>query len=118
VVGARILSGVRQLQHIRQAVLHHHERLDGSGYPEGLRGEQVPTLARIVGLADAFDAMTSDRPYRPMLPLGYVVREIERNVGRQFDVEAVDALFALDPGRLVQRFADHASAAHLRPADP
>jgi len=110
VVGARILSGVKRLQHIREAVLYHHERLDGSGYPESLRGDGIPTFARIVGLADAFDAMTSNRPYRPMLPLEYVVREIERNVGRQFDVQVVDALFAIGPARLIQQFVDRPSS--------
>ena len=111
VVGARILGSLKRLQTVRLAVLYHHERLDGSGYPEGLRGDQVPLLARIVGLADAFDAMTSNRPYRPMLPLEYVVREIERNVGRQFDLRAVEALLGLGPARLMQEFADRPTVA-------
>jgi putative nucleotidyltransferase with HDIG domain len=111
VVSARILGSVHRLQPIRLAVLHHHERLDGSGYPEGLRGDAIPLLARIVGLADAFDAMTSNRPYRPMLPLEYVVREIERNVGIQFDLRVVDALMGLGPARLMEQFAQRPTAA-------
>ena len=94
---------------VATAVRHHHERWNGSGYPDGLRGDQVPLLARVVGLADAFDAMTSNRPYRPMLPFEHVKREIERNVGTQFDVHVVDALFALDMNRLMHQFAERAT---------
>ncbi len=114
-VGARILSTVKHLQPIREAVLHHHEWVDGSGYPAGLVGEEVPLLARIVGLADAFDAMTSNRPYRPMLPLEYVLKEIERHVGRQFDVRVAEALLSLDVGRLMQQFVDRQASAAPRP---
>ena len=78
-VGYNILSGVHRLEKvILEAVLLHHERPDGAGYPRGLKGDQIPPLARILGMADAFDAMTSNRPYRPMLPLDRVRREIER----------------------------------------
>ncbi len=100
-VGYRILKGVKRLEPIRDAVRHHHERMDGTGYPDGLRGEEIPLLARITGLADAFDAMTSNRPYRPRLPMEKVRCEIERNVGRQFDARAADALLALDVERLM-----------------
>ncbi|HUX01817.1 MAG: HD domain-containing phosphohydrolase [Phycisphaerae bacterium] len=109
-VGGHILEGIRRLEPIRDAVVHHHERLDGSGYPDGLKGDAVPILARIIGLADAFDAMTSNRPYRPMMPLEHVRLEIERNVGTQFDVRAVDALFALDMSRLMSQFAERTTA--------
>lgn len=104
-IGARILSTVKHLQPIREAVLHHHERIDGSGYPEGLEGEAISLLGRIVGLADAFDAMTSNRPYRPKLAMDHVVKEIEHNVGTQFDVRAADALLGLDLAGLMQQFA-------------
>ena len=116
VIGGHILEGIKQLEPIREAILHHHERLDGSGYPDGLRGDQVPLLARVVGLADAFDAMTSNRPYRPMLPFEHVKREIERNVGTQFDVRAVDALFSLDMNRLMHQFVERAAAPSGRTA--
>jgi putative nucleotidyltransferase with HDIG domain len=115
-IGGRILEGITRLEPIRDAVVHHHERLDGSGYPDGLKGEAIPLLARIVGLADAFDAMTSNRPYRPMLPLEHVRREIERNVGTQFDVRVVDALSAIDMGRLMHQFAERTAAACTAPA--
>lgn len=109
VVGGHILEAVKQLEPIREAVLYHHERLDGSGYPEGRKGDQIPLLARIIGLADAFDAMTSNRPYRPMMSLDEVKREIERNVGTQFDVRVVDALLSFDLDRLMRMFAERST---------
>ncbi|MBM4017412.1 MAG: HD-GYP domain-containing protein [Planctomycetes bacterium] len=95
-VGFNILSGIHKLESAREVVLLHHERLDGTGYPRGLKGDQIPLLARIVGLADSFDAMTSNRPYRPMLPLDQVRREIERHTGTQFDSRAVEALLGMN----------------------
>ncbi len=78
---------------VTRAIRHHHERWDGRGYPDGLAGLEIPLLARIICLADSYDAMTSDRPYRPGLPPQDVLDEIERNSGRQFDPEIV-ALFS------------------------
>jgi len=109
-IGGRILQGIRQLEGVREAVVHHHERIDGSGYPDGLRGDAIPPLARVIGLADAFDAMTSTRPYRPMLPLDAVIREIERHSGTQFDPAVVEAFFRLDLQDLMDQFAEHAAA--------
>jgi len=106
VVGGRILRGIKPLEAVRQAVLHHHERFDGAGYPDGLAGEAIPLLARIVGLADAFDAMTSDRPYRPRLPLDVVMAEIRRHSGTQFDPRIVEAFERLDKEHLTQQFAE------------
>ena len=109
-VGGRILGGIRKLQTLCQAVVHHHERPDGRGYPSGLRGEAIPLLARIVGLADAFDAMTSNRPYRPRLPLEHVKREIRENAGAQFDVRVVEAFFGLNLDRLMRLFEGPSAA--------
>jgi putative nucleotidyltransferase with HDIG domain len=95
-VGYNILSGVHKLGPIRDVVLSHHERLDGRGYPRGLKGDDIPLLARIAGIADAFDAMTSDRPYRARMPMEKVRSEIERGIGTQFDERAARALLALD----------------------
>jgi putative nucleotidyltransferase with HDIG domain len=95
-VGYNILSGVHKLGPIRDVVLSHHERLDGRGYPRGLKGDEIPLLARIAGIADAFDAMTSDRPYRARMPMEKVRSEIERGIGAQFDERAARALLALD----------------------
>jgi HD-GYP domain-containing protein (c-di-GMP phosphodiesterase class II) len=80
----------------------HHERPDGGGYPQHLRGDQVPLEGRIVGLADGFDAMTSDRTYRKALPLESVVAEIRRNTGTQFAPDAAAALLSMDLPSLLQ----------------
>ena len=96
VLGAKILGGIRQLEKEITGILHHHERLDGKGYPYGLRGDQLPMEARIVGLADSFDAMTSDRTYRKALSLETVVEEIRTHAGTQFDPRLVDILLGMD----------------------
>ena len=72
-------------------VLHHHEHLDGSGYPHGLRGDEIPRESRILLVADAFEAMTSDRPYRKGRPASAAVAELRRCAGQQFDPEVVAA---------------------------
>ncbi|KAA9015497.1 HD-GYP domain-containing protein [Niallia endozanthoxylica] len=76
-------------------VLYHHERYDGKGYPKGIKGKQIPLVARIVAVADVFDAMSSKRIYRDKLPLEYVLNEIRKNKGTQFDSEVVDAFLSL-----------------------
>jgi len=96
VIGANILSNIRQIQSVMPGVLYHHERIDGRGYPEGLAGDELPIEGRIVGLADSFDAMTSSRTYREAMPLEYVVAEIMRCSGTQFDPVLVDHLLSLD----------------------
>ena len=85
VKGAEIISTVPDLRPILPIVRHHHERWDGKGYPDGLGGEAISPLARIVALADAFDAMTSDRPYRKGMPAAAAFAEIEKTAGTQFD---------------------------------
>jgi HD-GYP domain-containing protein (c-di-GMP phosphodiesterase class II) len=78
-------------------IRHHHERWDGSGYPDGLAAVQISKLARIVAVADAFDAMTSDRPYRRALPMAAAVAEIAGKAGTHFDPEVVHAFLQLRP---------------------
>ncbi|MBI3983397.1 MAG: response regulator [Gemmatimonadetes bacterium] len=92
VIGARILEPL--LKHDPQAIAivrSHHERLDGTGLPDGLRGEQIPFLARIVTVTDSFDAMTSERPYRPARPVAHALAELENRSGDQFDPSVVVA---------------------------
>jgi putative nucleotidyltransferase with HDIG domain len=83
--GARLLRGIQSLATVRPTILHHHERWDGAGYPHGLVGDAIPVEARIVAVADAFVAMTEDRPYRPALSLTEAMRQIRRGGGAQFD---------------------------------
>ncbi|MDD5136337.1 MAG: HD-GYP domain-containing protein [Candidatus Omnitrophica bacterium] len=89
--GAKIIEGIDFLTEVKDVVLYHQERYDGTGYPMGLKGEQIPLLARIVAVADAFDAMTTDRPYRPKKSFKEAIAEIEKNAGTQFDPEVCAA---------------------------
>lgn len=83
--GYRILSSVAEFAQIAEFVLAHHERWDGWGYPKGLKGEEIPFEARIIAIADAYDAMTTERPYRAALSKDEAIREIRENAGTQFD---------------------------------
>jgi len=89
VEGARMVARVRELQLVVPVVLYHHERWDGTGYPEGLEGEAIPAEARILAVVDAFDAMTTDRSYRWATTEALAVMELERCAGSQFDPEIV-----------------------------
>ncbi|NPV90090.1 MAG: diguanylate cyclase [Firmicutes bacterium] len=88
--GHRIALASPDLSHIADWILKHHEWWDGSGYPLGLRGEEIPLECRILAIADAFDAMTSNRPYRKAMPMQDAIEELERGAGIQFDPELVD----------------------------
>ncbi|MFJ7074865.1 HD-GYP domain-containing protein [Streptomyces sp. NPDC098781] len=90
--GHEMVRGISFLGEARAAVLHHHERLDGSGYPYGLSGSQIPESARVVAVADAFDAMTSTRSYSRARPVAVALRELEKCAGSQFDPRMVTAL--------------------------
>jgi HD-GYP domain-containing protein (c-di-GMP phosphodiesterase class II) len=76
-------------------VLYHHERYDGKGYPAGLKGKEIPLVARIISVADTFDAMISRRVYRKELDLAFTLNEIKKNKGTQFDPEIVDVFLSL-----------------------
>ncbi|MCX5375966.1 HD-GYP domain-containing protein [Streptomyces sp. NBC_00091] len=90
--GHEMVRGIGFLGEARSAILHHHERVDGSGYPYGLSGEQIPVLARVVAVADSFDAMTSTRSYSRARPVATALAELERCAGAQFDPAMVRAL--------------------------
>ena len=89
-IGYRILSSSNDFSEIAEYVLKHHERLDGKGYPGGFKGKDISMQSRIIAIADAFDAMTSDRPYRKGLRLEDAVAELRRCSGTQFDTELTE----------------------------
>jgi ribonuclease P protein subunit RPR2 len=96
-LGAQILGGVGLLDgNGIDVVRHHHERWDGSGYPDKLAGDEIPLCARIFAVADALDAMTSDRPYRPAGPWAGAVAEIRRCAGSQFEPAIVEAFLGAE----------------------
>jgi putative nucleotidyltransferase with HDIG domain len=92
VAGAEIIRQVRGLEEVAVLVRHHHERPDGGGYPARLAGDAIPLGSRVVLIADAFDAMTSDRPYRKGMPGDRAVAELRRHAGKQFDARVVETL--------------------------
>jgi putative nucleotidyltransferase with HDIG domain len=94
-IGEMILGNMDDYSEIAQVVRHHHERVDGRGYPDGLVGAKIPLLSRIIAVADAFDAMTSDRPYRDAMPNHVARVRIANAVGSQFDTSVVAAFDAL-----------------------
>ncbi len=95
-IGVTILQDVPGLHDVMGGVLHHHERFDGRGYPHGLKGTDIPLIARCMALADTFDAMSSNRSYRSALPREQVLAEITKNAGTQFDPALAPAFVAMD----------------------
>jgi putative nucleotidyltransferase with HDIG domain len=93
--GARILDGIKQLHDIIPFIKYHHERLDRKGYPDGLSGNKIPFGARILHVADSFDSMSKDRPYRPAPGIDYAISEFNKYSGTQFDSEVVKAFFTV-----------------------
>jgi HD-GYP domain-containing protein (c-di-GMP phosphodiesterase class II) len=96
-LGHRILADLKQLADVLPAVLHHHEQWDGAGYPHGLESVDIPQIARIMAVADAFDAMTSDRPYRDGMPIEKVDSIFREGAGKFWDPDVVDAYFKAKP---------------------
>jgi HD-GYP domain-containing protein (c-di-GMP phosphodiesterase class II) len=93
--GVKILAHIKELKDAIPGVKYHHERFDGKGYPEGLKGDRIPLIAAIISVADVYDAMTSDRPYRSAIPRDVVIEEIKKGSGTQFHPLVVEALLEL-----------------------
>jgi HD-GYP domain-containing protein (c-di-GMP phosphodiesterase class II) len=94
-IGERILANVEAYAEIARIVRHHHERIDGQGYPDGLVDGEIPVISRIICVADAYNAMTSARPYRDAMPVELARSRLRQAAGTQFDPEVVDAFDAI-----------------------
>ncbi|HET7529869.1 MAG TPA: diguanylate cyclase [Mycobacteriales bacterium] len=101
-IGERLVTAAGFAPVAREIVITHHERWDGQGYPRGLRGTEIPLCSRLFSIADAMDAMVSDRPYRKGMPLDEAIAEVQRHSGTQFDPMAVEAMLTLDEQRLIE----------------
>ncbi len=95
--GWKILHELQQLSYVLPGVLHHHERIDGKGYPDGLAGQDIPRDGRVLAVADAYDAMTSDRAYRSGMPHEKAISILRNGSGTQWDSEAIEAFLAIEP---------------------
>ena len=105
-IGAEIVKGIEFLESAAEIVRHHHERWDGQGYPDGLAGESIPLAARVFAVADVFDALTTERPYRHASPLPVARTMITEESGRQFDPAVVEAFNSIDDDTLIQIAAE------------
>ena len=112
VIGERILRNVDDYAEIAAIVRHHHERVDGNGYPDRLEGDEIPLLARIIAVADAYNAMTSDRPYRDAMPSRVARLRLAQAVESQFDTSRSRRVRG-DP-RFIYRGLSHGSRPRLR----
>lgn len=106
-IGGRILQDIRQMHDLLPGVLHHHERWDGRGYPHRLAGTDIPLFGRLIGLADAFDAMSSDRTYRKAMNFDDVLSEVRRCAGAQFDPDLAEVFVTLDFAPFSELIAKH-----------
>lgn len=120
--GALILSAVSMFSEVVPIVRHHHERQDGMGYPDGLRGDSIPLAARVIAVADAFDAMTSDRQYRARLSLEEAVEQLTAGAGTQFDAEIVKLFLSLldekDVIKNIEKHLRESAAQYAHDAEP
>lgn len=102
-IGARIIEPIQKLKKVGRIIRHHQEKYDGTGYPDGIKGEEIPVEARIIAVVDAYHAMISDRPYRKALPEEIALNELKSNMGTQFDPQVVEAFIrAYEKGKIVK----------------
>jgi HD-GYP domain-containing protein (c-di-GMP phosphodiesterase class II) len=94
-IGYRIAKSTPQLEHIADEILYHHEKYDGTGYPDGLKGEEIPLVSRIINICDSFDVMTNKRVYKEALNYEYAINELKRCSGTQFDPHIVKEFLEL-----------------------
>jgi HD-GYP domain-containing protein (c-di-GMP phosphodiesterase class II) len=97
-IGERILAKVEDYAEIAKIVRHHHERIDGMGYPDGIGGDEIPLISKIISVADAYNAMTSDRPYRDAMPSRVARMRLAQGIEGQFDTSVVAAFEAILAG--------------------
>jgi ribonuclease P protein subunit RPR2 len=101
-IGEQIVGGIEFLAEAARVVRSHHERWDGSGYPDGLAGEEIPLAARVFSVADVLDALTTDRPYRPASPFSVARQMIVAEAGKQFDPRVIEAFTSIDDATFEQ----------------
>lgn len=111
-IGYKILTGIKKLKNLLPGIRNHHEQIDGRGYPDGLRGSDIPLMARIIAVADAYDAMGSDRPYRKGMPLERLENIFREGKGLQWDSDVIDAYFEIrdEITRLSQKYNEEAES--------
>ena len=114
-LGVQMVAGIKSLGSAVEVIRCHHERWDGKGYPAGLAGEAIPAGARVFAVADAFDAMTSDRPYRKGMPAQVAFDEVKSQSGKQFDPECAKGFLAIQD-RVVEEMKSQAAKDALGPA--
>lgn len=115
-IALQILGQVRSVADATAAIHHHHEHYDGSGYPDGLAGEAIPLISRILMVSDSFDAMTTDRPYRKAMPAGAAIEELRRHSGTQFDPKVVEAFLRRFEGRAIEAIQGSVAGSAAQPA--
>jgi HD-GYP domain-containing protein (c-di-GMP phosphodiesterase class II) len=116
-IGERILANVDTYAEIAAIVRHHHERMDGQGYPDGIAGAEIPLLSRIIAVADAYNAMTSNRPYRDAMPSRVARLRLAQAVETQFDTSVVAAFEALLAGANEDYRLGHGESFQLMSSD-
>ena len=112
--GIEVLENIDEYKDIAQGVLHHHERLDGKGYPNAIHGEEIPLYSRIILVADTFDAMTTTRPYRKLLNIEVAYQELKKYSGTQFDEEFVK-IFLREHQKMMGTFKQKAKIIQIQP---